>query len=676
MELINLKRLSAICIASTVWQRPEIKPLIKELYQPSIKSEFPNFFRPGDSRYQNFQLIIQIVLRYLNSLELPLHLKNYCQDIVRELGERIYDYIKYINYKFGFHIKWYEKISWSPYGTIDECKIFKKWESDKEFLKETEIYFMYYSVKFSPAYLLACINAQEDFIENHKDELEKILQERNPKFNLKNYDYEVYTLLSVTLSCYINQDNASNINYEDLAIPPEKMFKLSAFHCYPKTTHYFWNAIKEFDGYQEQCLMEASKKCVEIIFYNDDNYEKIKLAEVMNFLINQMNENQKKEFFKKNLLNVFWCILPAWPFNQRIINQLINDFLGNLTEDEYQTLALDILRMIYEKEGGPTAKYFSKVFEKIFTNLPKKLLKEIFNDEFLFDLDRQSLFDKVDVLLLVLKITDSYYMCEVIQNFPILDYTKEGKIERLDLFMRKILKSDNERNSRKEEILSSIDNILISKYIEDRPVPFEEVDKLLDYFSSCNEERVLLKETRINCFNVCEKLIIKGWLYDRAENFLKWRFDTQEKINQFRETLDNSWFIRERLWESYQELLNSPNEFATNPIRDYCEFFFGYPEEERFSCIRDEFYDYREKLIEQFLRYHGKFAEIDMYSQCNQSQFLKWICKSEERRNEIVRSYRDDRERGLFCKILVILSKMGFCNSFKDLGSCVLQEQE
>lgn len=454
MELINLQRLSAINITSIIWEKPDIKRQIRELFELKSNKELqirelltqgikidPTSTQKQD-RYQNFQFILQSVLQHLNSIKLPLNLQNYTQYIASELGEKIYDWNEYVNDILKFNLKFTEKIIWSPHGTIDENKIFKSWKNDCQLLNPRN------TDSITPAiYVIACINAQEDFIRKNQDKMEKLLKERVANFDLNNYHHKVYTLMSLTLSCHINRNCRENIiiNTADLIISPVKMLQICAAACFPNAVYYYWKVLSDFGYKREYCLINPLDWCLVQSSNYWCNYKKTKLGEILTFLIGHMSSDQKIEFLQKNIVKVFCGILPAWPFNEQIM-PLINEYLRNLTVEEYQDVAFCILHSIKENEGGSKIKYFCSVFKNIFTDLPKDTKNQIFSHDFL-KANYYQIFC-VECLILIFNNINSNERIEALKQIEkdIYKWASERNIEKLNIFVDKVLISDEERN--------------------------------------------------------------------------------------------------------------------------------------------------------------------------------------------------------------------------------------
>lgn len=106
MDLLNLQRLSAITISSKIWESPDLLDKIKELRPKTLSKKqkiLPCYLNlrgvtntitvpaQNNEPFRQFQLLISSATQRLDSIKLPIKIKNYCQDVIREMGEKIYD---------------------------------------------------------------------------------------------------------------------------------------------------------------------------------------------------------------------------------------------------------------------------------------------------------------------------------------------------------------------------------------------------------------------------------------------------------------------------------------------------------------------------------------------------------------------------------------------------------
>ena len=124
MDKINLTKLSATVIAKQIWECPNIKNQIRELFlarqidkeEDREESLLPglHFYRVNKEQYKNYELIINSAVLNLNLIELPIVLKHDCEYLVRDVGVKIYEWCEYVTETLEFDLKFTERIYWLP----------------------------------------------------------------------------------------------------------------------------------------------------------------------------------------------------------------------------------------------------------------------------------------------------------------------------------------------------------------------------------------------------------------------------------------------------------------------------------------------------------------------------------------------------------------------------------
>lgn len=411
MENITLERICVIRVASLLWERPDIKQLIRQLfhrelrdleeiknrYFPDVNNQTvdterqdevdeliktritnPSFLSPFSDPYEKFQVIIYAVLQLLKSLPLPLEIKIYSQDIVKEMGEKLYYWIDHVtggldfNLNLGFEFT--ETIYWTPSGDIDESKITKGWINDGRFENKLP--------SWKVLILTVYQNAEVDIISYYFPEIEKCMQERLENFNLNDYNDKVYVLMALNISLFI-KTRSFNFTPDLPIFIPQVMFKICASAHYPKAAYYFWNMIK--DSIDEPFLMEINqifRKQIESRpgFKNRFPETKPKVyrsAETIIWWINQLPIPHRHKFLQKNVVELFCTIFPLWLYKE-FISQLIDNYFANLSIHGYDRILNLIVSLM--TRGNALAflkmKYYYMVFTKIFKGMPLLLKLE------------------------------------------------------------------------------------------------------------------------------------------------------------------------------------------------------------------------------------------------------------------------------------------------------------
>lgn len=677
MEPINLQKLSTTYIAAKIWETPVIKKQIRDKFlrgqtkKLKINEYFTqrsaNLLANPDNKehYKDFLLITNLAVQQLDFVDLPLDLVNDCKHVIREMGEKIYDWILYVTEMLEFDFKFAEKIYWLPDGTIDEDKIFKSWENDQEFLNQKDL-------RIPASHLLACITVQQEYINNNQFEMEKFIRFYMPRFHLSDHSNNIYTLMALYLHLQITGKIFSedyNLNNVEYIISPQMMFDECTFAGLTKAAFYFWDGYLSRFNNNEEFLIEISDKCMFQYSFISRRYQRSKINQVVLFLISKMTAQQKSKFFKKYAVRLSCLFLDLWPIHG-IIFELLDNYSSELSIFDYRTIFTFILYFIRDSELACLNKreeHLRLLFHKIFTNLPKNLRQEIFISKFV--VQNFCNFD-IKCLNLVMSDMDQNLRAELLQEVQprTLLLVKNGKIDRLNEFMKQILISEDERNSFKEYILSFIDDILME-------ADFKNTNKLFDYFSLSKEERFMLK-SRINCLKLCERFILTDWRYDQAEKFLQWMFDNEEDREKLRNSLKENAFILNRPSKAFDRVLSNFIGSQANR-QDFLNFFFGFPEEKESIKNKEMYLNFRDKLLvskgENTLLNDlssgslpakkmvcGKmFFPSSFFELCDKSElpnlFLNWICKDVERKNAIKRMYDNDSERRFFCKLVFLM---------------------
>lgn len=108
----NLQTMSMISLSAKLWDIPYIKTKIK------------NYFSKGKTSKPRWYEISKKVISYLHLLELPSKLVIKLERMIINIGEKIYDWVYHVTRVMRLSSVFTEKIYWTPYGTIDEVKIF------------------------------------------------------------------------------------------------------------------------------------------------------------------------------------------------------------------------------------------------------------------------------------------------------------------------------------------------------------------------------------------------------------------------------------------------------------------------------------------------------------------------------------------------------------------------
>lgn len=367
MEPVNLKHLSTIAVAARIWENPTIKKQIRDYH---LSEDRPFTVHRVDAEF--LSTITKLALLLLDSLELPLELKNHCENVIREMGEKILYWVRYVIQILEFDLKFAEQIYWLPDVTIDECKIFKTWENDQDFLNQENL--------IMPAsYILACINFQEDFFISNQVEVEELLQKiSNPRKsanqNLPDIpNIGIYTLIAECLQIFIDKHATGSRDSSWDIFLPKNMFSLCLAAGLFKPAFYFWDNY--LSGNNEIDLTDLVFNTFRMrnphtIFRRD------KENKGFFFLISKMTEEERKNLFEENAGGLYTEFVHEDPSHKINVELLNNHFSSLGLDNNLKTIFGSILDDIkYYKSAGWNSKVkeYRLLFQHIFTRFCEEI---------------------------------------------------------------------------------------------------------------------------------------------------------------------------------------------------------------------------------------------------------------------------------------------------------------
>ena len=143
---IKLKRLCLVKIATSLWERRDIKQKIRLFFQDLS----PNLHNNILIRNWHCYLTTKVI-PLVNNFSLPSVLINILKHFISSIGSQILYWTKFLTKSLEFEISCTETLFWTHYGTIDKIKIFKYW-------------FDYKKLNTSQLFNVSCIFCLEEYV--------------------------------------------------------------------------------------------------------------------------------------------------------------------------------------------------------------------------------------------------------------------------------------------------------------------------------------------------------------------------------------------------------------------------------------------------------------------------------------------------------------------------------
>ncbi|XP_034933996.1 uncharacterized protein [Chelonus insularis] len=390
----NLQQKATLSVAISLLKKNEVKRKIRQLANLDGR-----LTKAGVER--KWRQIINLV-KELNQHVLPPTLENELMYFVRKLGEKLYNWYVLIEIENQFPFKieevkdYLDEIYWTPYGTIDEVKIFESYLSNNpnRFPKIM--------------YCIACYYALEEHIDD--------LWEQMSEDSKKQCDEDIFTNVDRHIWVYWRHWRDGNLpllkfyfdtfymlkepltyeydfSYRIDHSPEENMLWMSVHEGDHIAAKYFWGKINERE--RNACIIDCTRMAM--MCYDDyeienkkiKNHKKERYAEICLFLINQMNKDQKEFLFNQELSlenvddfdimnedvksKILVMLLFVWPWQELFI-PVLNDMLPYVKTN---SLTLSIMlfessrKMSHEHKKGCNIKNttYSSILQTVWSHL-------------------------------------------------------------------------------------------------------------------------------------------------------------------------------------------------------------------------------------------------------------------------------------------------------------------
>lgn len=639
---LNLQRMALYAKAVSLWEGLHIKNKVREFFLSEYRSS------PREDRELNEEKWANLTKEVLNQLEprvLPQILNSELIYVVREIGVKIYNWHECIKENLSYNVDYAEQIYWTPYGTIDQVKIFKSF-----WLENSSLSTGNRGVDISRLFKSACNYVLEEHINNLWQQVPKGIQEgtfytesiyEEYKFHLIAY-YRLYLagelhhLIRYLKRVSYDPDKLYDCNHS----VEENMFRLSVSQGYALAAKYFWDKLS--DEEKDRNMFDSVHMVIkgyDSIYCDIRDYKREQYTDICAFLMSQMSISQKQELFKSYNSSILRIFLSHWPWQEFFIPTL-ESMWSYLGTRDYQSVLNEIMYKIRQDNklgyAIENSKY-QRILHEIWHKSPACLKQQIDQSDSYSSNITMQLLDLWDLSTLKLIINDQ----DMIQRrWELIDkgyekYEKlirEDKYELLDQFIKEVLKQEEVEVFKQK--INIWDYFIRGDYstttIGDRYHEFKIIgecrdrydlaDKLLDWQTGSLVEREELK-SQIDYIKILYYFIVAE-KYDLADKFLGWRFKSAEEIKDCKNSFKDDKFSSDQIYKLWQ-LLKEDVEIAREKSDKFLNWFLDSEEEiawfKQEKLIRND--ELKEILCHKFIGYNH-FEIIE--------DFLEWCLLPQE----------------------------------------------
>ncbi|XP_067139090.1 uncharacterized protein [Centruroides vittatus] len=312
----SLEHRTFVKIAITSWNQGDIRALASKFY---FSSPILNIGK----RKKEWPKVEDEVIKRVLKLSLPKSLKEELSSFVEAVGWQILTWIDFHNKRCNFVINLPNEFFWTPEDAIDKEKTSQMLVQDK-------------NLDIVGRYRLACTYCLEDHIfilwnqlsgkKLYGKDLRNIRINKSPLVSFWSHDIEGEIVQLGDIMKRYCQDE-------------------SVIPCNKAATRYFLKKLTSDEG-KKRVLVKtagyvANRRCDSA--RNRTDFPKEHYADVLCFLLSQMDEEQQTEVFKSYPYKVLKCFLD-WPW-QSLFMETANHMWDFLSEGKYDLL----LRIIVDK---------------------------------------------------------------------------------------------------------------------------------------------------------------------------------------------------------------------------------------------------------------------------------------------------------------------------------------
>lgn len=623
---LNLEYITLLSIAVSIWERQDVKKKAKHYFYKISKKKNGNEWRE----------IIKHVINLVDSKPLPQ--VSYCKLVylIRDIGLKLYDFFNYIRNSKLFDSTprkqlydfYFKKIYWTPYGTIDEIRIFKEsWMCTPE-------------IKIHVLYNVACALCLEEYVEDLWARIpDKVKAQR---YNKIYKSRSCHSCILAYWECCRNKKqinltellNRQNRNPDDLSSLEVNLFTISAKKGYKYAAKYFYNKMTDeekswrfFEGAIETVREFGTSKTSE--YYKKDLFVDL-LVFLFDHNVRVSDYNRESDISKvvtdffevfsdsdddcETFLSMFIVSSP-W---QHLLNQIFEIVEDDLNDETYLKLLDKLISEINRasKWSLPINNcIYQQKFREIWLLSPAKFKKAVFNS-----------------------VAESLYLAGDFSNMKMVINDPETfeETENLMIFFRKAFAYLVETN-KYEEAVRLIQDLLPEKYPKNTRENigilyelifqgnFNLVDEKLDSMYSSDEERMSIK-IKLDHKAITYYFLVKCD-YDLADEFLLWRYNGSiEKVLSFKNQFQFDQFPCNHIYDIWTQPMENI-EIAMNRSKNLLNWFLKSEEEIMLFKVNTFLNPMKEdKFIETF--FTNKFVDRNYFEIIE--HFLEWCLFSKE----------------------------------------------
>lgn len=505
---LTLQQMSTIKLAIDLWSHPSMKKKIIEfLKTKGIQSI-------GITKNKKLELCCELI-EQVKKKNIPVAVKPMLMNVIKPVGDRLFNYLQRVNNRlvglentYPSICNYYEKIQWTSIGTVDEANTFKEL-----YFKMPNDEIINMQLMFLDACYYCCKKLIKNIWNNCSTDDKKTISlsiELKPVDEYYNYwKRHVYS-------------RKSNAYKQSPAVSVFDAFKSCFLDGNVEGFKFFFNELSPND---KRAIIEPTAEEILAKYVESINYKPHPLMDVvvnakqptvfvdmLIFLLINMPASEKSNFICKNKM-LLYTFIREWPWSNSY-GEILD--LSPLDTSEY-CLVIDTIINVVVNE---------------FNQLKKSSLTSLWM--FVYTYDKLSVEDKVSI----------------VRRFWELRNLKTYKLQAIAL------------------ILSVIDDDCVDKYYDEICKDFEKAStkmllkkhyEIIDIFMKSilktDEERKHFME-KIKTQNICRNFIAAG-KYKEADKFLNWRFNNENDKIKFKQNLRNNQFcltIICRIWNSCKNL--------------------------------------------------------------------------------------------------------------------------
>ncbi|KFM71539.1 hypothetical protein X975_17417, partial [Stegodyphus mimosarum] len=275
-----------------LWNQDYIWALIAHFSESALPNE------------EEWQIIEDNVIKKASDLLIPVSLKEKILTFIKPIGREIFKWREFHCPYLGIRPR--KNLCWTSLGTVDKKKT-------AELLMKDDKTLPYLTLDITTRYKLACIYC----LENDIHELWKRMSEYERKSFYSEDDPRIVDQHELIIFWTRGEVSRMNIRIERIwegRTTYQIAFEYAAISGNKAATEYFLQKLTVIE--KEESLVRATRHVIirrRSSFSSSTDFPKEHYADVLCFLLSQMDEEQQLEVFKSHICGVFQCFLD-WPW--------------------------------------------------------------------------------------------------------------------------------------------------------------------------------------------------------------------------------------------------------------------------------------------------------------------------------------------------------------------------